>query len=391
MDFLSLRSAFLLPVILFTGLLAGCDQNPFAKGGSVGETTNGIYAGVLVDPQGEPVSSAQVTLFSPGSLTPQETIQTDSAGKFTLKSDLSKAHLQAQSLDSSLMTWLWDFNLQIDSSHGDSIQTLELLPSASLNGLILESSPDSQTQVCLTGTSYCSSLSEGAFHFSHIPAGAWSIELRNAQSSVLGSVELDASSTANQSFTPSSTGLLLDDFNDGNRAHLHRDLAGQTYWYLVTHGDFAFRDLENLDEISALMTTDSAYEGKSLSLHFSTNGDSAQVGTNLRSENQAVDLTDLVALRIRMKGDALVQIALEEGLESNDYRKTQFETSVHSEWHEFVFTPSQAQIIPEYPQAVPWDSIASSIRLFTIFIKRGTSLSIDQIRFEGIHRDVFYP
>jgi hypothetical protein len=375
---------FLSPFLMFC---LHCGSGHESAGGAVGETTNGQLSGIVYHTDGSP-ASARINLYNPATGEIIGTTESKNDGKFSLRKSSSNFHIEAIRKDSSSMSWRWN---QYEDLTSDSEYDIQLQPPVQISGTLLdpENQVDANAQICLRGTPYCTNPANQLFSFNTLPPGSYSLEARSSTSELmLGSVNALDSSVLDLTLTAGS-GFLFEDFNDADRAHLLRSSAGETYWYVMSADDFIFTNIASASVIGTAMTFDNAWEGRSLHLEYNPGTSFGQLGTYLMGDESPVDMTGLNSVKMLLRGDGIVQFAIEEGRAESGNRKAQFEVTLSEDWTEYEFIIGQEQSLLDYPQAVPFSEIQNRIRLITLFIKSGTFLSADQIRFEGVGPEIF--
>ena len=110
------------------------------------------------------------------------------------------------------------------------------------------------------------------------------------------------------------------------------------------------------------------------------------LGTHLGLDTGYYDISRLTAIRIKVRGDCKFYVALEHYKEigDNTFRKALWKAEANEDWREFVFRPGEEALRDESYQ-VHFSEIATEIGFFSIFIRSGTYLQIDDIVFEGIN------
>jgi hypothetical protein len=394
---------FLVITLSVFSFLACSDDSPGdGAGGAIGETTNGI-AGIIVTEAG-PVAGARVVVHSGIDGSRDYELEADEKGEFFLDHSVSlnstRFHLEVMSDDSADMAWIWNIPRYLD----DTTLQIELKPSAALSGDVSGSGAEAAEgkDICLSGSSYCSEIKNGNYAMAKVPAQNWTLEKRDLAQELLASVSLAAGEEniadieiiepeVNLSDEESKE-LLFEDFNDGDHAHLLRSVTGETWWYMTSLGGLYWNWPAVRDDIPGpvdFMVTEGAYEGRSLIASYTDEGGSALIGIHLREDGEPVDLSGLKEVKVWMKGDGLVQLAIEEGIAENQYRKTLFEASLSDEWQEYVFTIGEELVVEGYAQALPFSELQDKIRVLTFFVQQGSYVGIDQIRFTGIDLSVF--
>ncbi len=371
-----MRSIHFLKIII--GLLTffslqQCAQQEVA-GGSVGETTNGITA-LVQDSTGKGVM-AKIRVYTANSGLQDEFYTSEKGEFYLLNRDNIPFHFDVKESKQGLRAWIWN---QQNNQNPRIIRVSQpsQVPIKLQDSLI--------NTLCLTGSPYCSLKdTAGIFSFDSIPYGAWTLESPSFNLP-LGSIYLNPGINPLIQL-PLADGLLLDDFNDGDGVHLLHAYTGPVNWFTeATKAQLNnITDNQNLTDV---MENTEAYAGRSLHLQYTLEQDGfIFVATRFKSNNNSINLSNLQSIKLFMKGTGVGEVTLEQGLKENNYLKVAFDFTLTNSWQEFTFQPGDAS--NQYPEAVTLDSIGTEIRLFSIFLREGSEVWIDNIRFTGVNLNV---
>ena len=376
----------LLTAIFLVPLFWACSDTDSA--GATSETTNGI-AITVVNASRTPIANARVTLYSKESLSVLGTSKSDTAGiaQFdTLDSPLATNNVFVEGIageDSSLMSW----------TSFDTNQTeISLLPSASLTVRTGSAEADFaklSAAIALDSTPYSALRSGGEYTFAHVPAGLFNVV---AGDSLIATVELDTGSTADTIFRiPDVTReFVFEDFDDGDSLNNIAKVYPNYGWYFTTVGKAKFTRPDSTTGFTGALeneTSKNGTRGKFLSVRYELSDSSyVMLGTHLGLDTGYYDISHLTAIRLNVRGDCKFYVALEHYKEvgDNTFRKALWKAEASEDWHEFVFRPGEEALRSESYQ-VHFSEIATEIGFFSVFIRSGTYLQIDDIVFEGIN------
>ena len=371
----------LLTAIFLVPLFWACSDTDSA--GATSETTNGI-AITVVNASRTPIANARITLYSKESLSVLGTSKSDTAGiaQFdTLDSPLATNNVFVEGIageDSSLMSW----------TSFDTNQTeISLLPSASLTVRTGATQADYATlfdALALDSTPYSAIRSGGEYTFAHVPAGLFIVV---AGDSLIATVKLDSGTTADTLFRiPDITReFVFEDFDDGDSLNNLAKVYPNYGWYFTTVGKAKFTRPDSTTGFTGALENET--RGKYLSVRYEISDSSyVMLGTHLGLDTGYYDISRLTAIRIKVRGDCKFYVALEHYKEigDNTFRKALWKAEANEDWREFVFRPSEEALRDESYQ-VHFSEIATEIGFFSIFIRSGTYLQIDDIVFEGIN------
>ena len=371
----------LFTAIFFAPFFWACADTDSA--GATSETTNGI-AITVVNASSMPIANARVTLYSKEDLSVLGTTKSDTAGiaQFdALDSSSAVNNVFVEGIageDSSLMAW----------TPLDTHQTeISLLPSASLTVRTGATQADYATlfdALALDSTPYSAIRSGGEYTFAHVPAGLFNVV---AGDSLIATVKLDSGSTADTLFRiPDITReFVFEDFDDGDSLNNLAKVYPNYGWYFTTVGKAKFTRPDSTTGFTGALENET--RGKYLSVRYEISDSSyVMLGTHLGLDTGYYDISRLTAIRIKVRGDCKFYVALEHYKEigDNTFRKALWKAEANEGWREFVFRPGEEALRDESYQ-VHFSEIATEIGFFSIFIRSGTYLQIDDIVFEGIN------
>lgn len=371
----------LFTAIFFAPFFWACSDTDSA--GATSETTNGI-AITVVNASSMPIANARVTLYSKENLSVLGTTKSDTAGiaQFEALDSTSAANnVFVEGIageDSSLMAW----------APLDTHQTeISLLPSASLTVRTGATQADYATlfdALALGSTPYSAIRSGGEYTFAHVPAGLFNVV---AGDSLIATVKLDSGTTADTLFRiPDITReFVFEDFDDGDSLNNLAKVYPNYGWYFTTVGKAKFTRPDSTTGFTGALENET--RGKYLSVRYEISDSSyVMLGTHLGLDTGYYDISRLTAIRIKVRGDCKFYVALEHYKEigDNTFRKALWKAEANEDWREFVFRPGEEALRDESYQ-VHFSEIATEIGFFSIFIRSGTYLQIDDIVFEGIN------
>ena len=395
--------------IFGVALLVGCTEKGNDAAGATSETTNGI-AIVAFDGAHKPIPQARVTLYQRAGFTPAEspsedvniqeqsqflpshvsaleTATADDSGMVQFETELDQcqnARCYVEGIageDSSLMVWT---KLDAVDSTADEI---ELLPSVTLTvrtGAAASDSIVSRSVVMLDATPYWAKNDGSEFVFSHVPAGLYTLL---ADDQPVAAVSLDAGTSVDTlvRFQELTREYVFEDFDDGDSLNNLAKTYKNFGWYYMPHKGAVFESPDSASGFAGALVDDGA-GGKYLSLKYAVQ-DTAYVmlGTHLGLDSGYYDLSELSAVRLKVRGDCDFAVALEHyrQIENNNYNKALWMVSANDEWTDLVLHPGK-EVLDRENYQVSWGEISNEIGIFSIFIYNGTRLEIDEIVFEGI-------
>ena len=370
----------LFTAIFFAPFFWACSDTDSA--GATSETTNGI-AITVVNASSMPIANARVTLYSKEDLSVLGTTKSDTAGiaQFDALDSTSAANnVFVEGIageDSSLMAW----------TPLDTHQTeISLLPSASLTVRTGATQADYATlfdALALDSTPYSAIRSGGEYTFAHVPAGLFNVV---AGDSLIATIKLDSGTTADTLFRiPDITReFVFEDFDDGDSLNNLAKVYPNYGWYFTTVGKAKFTRPDSTTGFTGALENET--RRKYLSVRYEISDSSyVMLGTHLGLDTGYYDISRLTAIRIKVRGDCKFYVALEHYKEigDNTFRKALWKAEANEDWREFVFRPGEEALRDESYQ-VHFSEIATEIGFFSIFIRSGTYLQIDDIVFEGM-------
>ena len=241
--------------------------------------------------------------------------------------------------------------------------------------------------IALESTPYAALRNGGEYVFSHVPVGIFNIV---AEDSLLATVSLENGSTSDTLFhVPGITHeFVFEDFDDGDSLNNLAKIYPNYGWYFSTTGNVRWiRPDSSVDYKKALI--DDSTKGKILSLKFDIKDFGyVLIGTHLGRDTAYYDLSNLTAIRLKVRGDCDLGIALEHYREvgNNTYRKALWNAKASKEWTEIVLRPGK-EVLDNESLQVPWTDVSKEIGIFSIFASNGTFIELDEIVFEGIDPD----
>lgn len=403
----------LIATLFASFLFWACSDNASDTAGATSETTNGI-AFRVVDADSKPLAMARVSLYSVADMVKQDSAVADSEGVAVFAAPEEDCYLEAiAGSDSSLMAF----------EPFDTTATEVLLKPAStvvLNYSALDSSLWSGLELFLLNTPYSAKCVDGGdlgeCVFAHVPAGEFEIVKGSAvgeepigfvvltlpgDTSIVTTVPQDTA-VVDTTVQDTSDGLdtvavqdttardtlpadLFEDFDDGDSLTYYARKHFNYGWYFNVLSEASF---VRPDSGSSFVTAlDSNVErGYYLSTKFDL-GDSGMVliGSHIGEDTAYFDMSSLAEIRITLRGDGDVYVALEHYMEveENSFNKALWYVKATEEWTEFVLKPGEEIIMPEAHE-VEFNTISKEIALFSIFVSSGTFLEVDKIEFAGV-------
>lgn len=422
----------LLATLIASALVWACSDNASETAGATSETTNGI-AFRVVDAERAPLALARVSLYSKADMVKLDSAVTDSEGVAVLASPAEECFLEGiAGKDSALMAF---------EPFDTAAAEVALLPSASvvvrvgdLDSAVLEK----MRGMYLMQTPYAADFRDGTLLFAHVPAGMFSVALgdsvvaENVKVDAGGTLNLDmdvagnsaadttvaadtsavADTTAAVDTTARDTSVALDtnaldtasldtnaldttaqvarpvslfeDFDDGDSLNYFAEKHPNYGWYFNELSGAKFTRPDSLASFAAALDS-SDERGYYLSTKYDL-GDSGMVliGTHVGEDSAFYDFSTLEEIRITLRGDGDVMVALEyhEEVVENQFNKALWSVKATGEWTEFVLKPGEEIILPEAYE-VEFGSISNGIALFSIFASSGTYLEVDKIELVG--------
>ena len=367
-----------LSTIFCGSLFWACSESTPSNAGATSETTNGI-ALTVVDAAHKPVARAKLTLYSKKDISVQRSTESDSLGQAYFDTLMTDAFVEGiAGADSSMMAWV-----PLDTNKTE----IPLLPSASLTvrtGASEESFANLSNSISLDSTPYAALRNGGDYVFPHVPAGIFDVI---AGDSLLATVSIENGTAADTLFNvPGITReFVFEDFDDGDSLNNFAKEQPNYGWYFFAPDSARWIRPDSSMRLAKAIANHKA-QGKFLSLEFNLKGaDYVLLGTHLGLDTGYYDLSRLTAIRLKVRGNCEFNVALEhyKKIGENSYRKALWNAKASSEWSEIVLRPGK-EILEEKSLQVPWAEISNQIGIFSIFVRSGTTLDIDEIVFEGI-------
>ena len=372
-------------LMFFAAFFWACSESHSDSAGATSETTNGI-AFTVVDASRMPVPRARLTLYAKGSLAVLGTAEADTAGvaEFAVRTDTIANGVFVEGIageDSSLMAWT-----PFDTARTE----ISLYASANLTVRTGAAEADSAAlydALALESTPYVALRSGGEYTFAHVPAGVFNVA---ADDSLIATVELDIGATADTLFrVPGVTReFVFEDFDDGDSLNNLAKEYPNSGWLYVPAGNAKFIAPDSSTGFVGALEDDEIDGGKFLSLKFAISDSGfVMVNTRLGLDTGNYDLSRLTAIRMKVRSDCNFYVTLEhyKEVETNVHRRILWKGFADENWHEVVFRPGEETIRDDSYQ-VHFGDIAAEIGLFSVYVKGGTFLQIDDIVFEGIDR-----
>ena len=371
-----MMNRFFATMLLTVFFWACSDSNPEFTG-ATSETTNGI-AFTVVDASHSPIINARLKLYSKENISVIDSAATNSLGEAYFDTVISDGFIEGiAGSDSSLMTWA-----PLDTQQTE----ISLLPSASITvrtGATEADYAKLYETIALDATPYAAYLKNGEYTFAHVPAGLFNVV---AGDSLIASVALENGTSADTIIrVPGVTReFVFDDFDDGDSLNNIARTFPNYGWYFNTSDGGQWITPDSTMSFASAIKNDQ--QGKHLSLKFAL-GESGTVliGTHIGLDTGYYDLSKLTAVRLKVRGDCEFSVALEhyKDIGNNNFHKALWKATANENWHEIIFRPGDETLESESYQ-VRFSEIANEIGFFTIFMKNGTFLDVDEIVFEGM-------
>ena len=371
-----MMNRFFATMLLTVFFWACSDSNPEFTG-ATSETTNGI-AFTVVDASHSPIINARLKLYSKENISVIDSAATNSLGEAYFDTVISDGFIEGiAGSDSSLMTWA-----PLDTQQTE----ISLLPSASITvrtGATEADYAKLYETIALDATPYAAYLKNGEYTFAHVPAGLFNVV---AGDSLIASVSLENGTSADTIIrVPGVTReFVFEDFDDGDSLNNIARTFPNYGWYFNTSDGGQWITPDSTMSFASAIKNDQ--QGKHLSLKFAL-GESGTVliGTHIGLDTGYYDLSKLTAVRLKVRGDCEFSVALEhyKDIGNNNFHKALWKATANENWHEIIFRPGDETLESESYQ-VRFSEIANEIGFFTIFMKNGTFLDVDEIVFEGM-------
>lgn len=393
----------LFATLIASILVWACSDNASDTAGATSETTNGI-AFRVVDADSRPLAMARVSLYSAADMVKLDSAVADSEGVAVLAAPDEDCYLEGiAGEDSSLMAFA-----PFDTMAAE----VSLLPSATVvlrygkldtamwNGLDLVLLNTPYSAKCLEGENF------GECVLAHVPGGKF--EAGKADAYVLGEIRVEAGETYEIIAPADTTALdtatvdtttrdtsavdtvtvpanLFEDFDDGDSVTYYARKHANYGWYFNEIAGASFARPASGDAFGTALDS-SAERGYYLSTKFDL-GDSGMVliGSHIGEDNAYYDFSSLEEIRITLRGDGDVSVALEhyKEIEGNHFNKALWNVKATGEWTEFTLKPGEEFIWPEAYE-VEFSAVSKEIALFSIFASSGTFLEVDKVEFVGV-------
>lgn len=213
-------------------LLVACSDDKSAGGGGI-EIPNGIEMAV-VDSLGKPAVGVRVrvlagddwaSLVASGASPVLDSTTTDAQGKAVIPSRDGNFWVEARSASGSAR-----------AASGDILSHLMLAAPASLNGRIPTTSPR-PVRMRLAGTDLVAAVdASGSFTFHDVIRGGYALVAEGAKAGAgplpAGSARVGYDGSAKLDVRIDTSGILLDDFSDGDVAWGLGDVFGPAWWWM---------------------------------------------------------------------------------------------------------------------------------------------------------------
>ncbi|MEN9354868.1 MAG: Carboxypeptidase regulatory-like domain [Fibrobacterota bacterium] len=393
-------------------LLAACGDTRSV--GGTGSETTALGARVLqID--GSPAPGVKVKLIDleqwgrrtvSDSSAAVDSVATDSSGQFRFEG-MPPGEYALEILDRDAA--IHQGNLAIPFTGGASpLPDLRMQRVARLSGTV-RCAGSRPVRVLLAGTGISAKVdSVGAFSFPAIPPGDYDIlvALSDAQGfswQRAGRVEVAPGQTlAGLDLNVDSRRVLIDDFDDGDRFSLLRQLLRGGWWYY--HDDSAYGGTSRLEPVTAeknlgLATTDSsAWAGRSLHAQFRIGSTGttqfALIGVEvaprraLQTAKGWVDLGSMDSLVFMAKGSGRVRIQFTtRRMQELTGGTVQFEASfAPTDTWTRVAIPRNAILLPSNPKvaSLAWSEAAPQVGTIQFLVNKDTELWLDDLTLVGV-------
>ena len=302
--------------LLCLSLFLGCSESNTA--GATSETTNGI-AFKVVDSLNKPFACAQMKVYSKDAFSVIDSALSDSNGRVSFNDKLGICTDQGcfvEALageDSAFMSWS-----PVDFAD-TSVQKIALLPSASLivrTGVSAQEIEGLLENVQLESTPYFANRFGSEYVFAHVPAGSFTIV---AGDSTVAEVALAPNESAD-TLVPvpgKSVEYVFEDFDDGDSLNNLAKTYPNYGWYFNAVGKANFAIPDSAESFSSVLKEDKDH-GKYLAVKFAIDTGFVLLGTHLGLDTGFFDLSNLTAIRLTVRGDCELNIALENLVEKID-------------------------------------------------------------------------
>jgi hypothetical protein len=352
---------------LFTAaLICGCTHEP--SSGASTETTNGLM-GFVTDENGKPATRALVSVWDSRGLQRQGTTYTDSTGHWRIDGLTGIVGVEVRTADGNLGFWQGGHRWK---------STLDTLSEMRLRKMV-DLALAGQKLTRLAGTPY--TTADGLLR--SIPAGSYTVLSDTSPTSFpVGSVS--CGKTATDTFaTVSDSGLLVDDFDDGDSTWIYGSVLGRSSKWIALQGSAGASlsaPLSDQAMAAPAMSTTGAFRGRSLHLKYTANDSTDFVAVAI-DFGQRLDFSNFRSVRLRARGNGQFRVGLDGGIaEVGDFR-AEWRGAPDSTWKLYKFDrPSGSAGTRKYG-------------VFQIVISSygGTDLWIDDIRIDGLEPAAVLP
>ncbi len=407
----SRRLVFIFLVTVTLNFIDCSKISPIAGGTS--ETTNGDLQASLTHSNGTPAARVKVLLIddtkwlvniADGKPVTLDSAVTDDSGHFSINIPFAKrCNLQIDGQAEGLL--LREANTLIDIHQIMSNRKFKLAAFASLAGSITLDSGVAQ-ELQIAGTTYKTKVnSNGAYAFSHIAAGTFSLIAQvNLHNIVIPSLTQSlniAAGNKNDSVNlhASISNIPIDDFEQGWKQTTFGRIIGNGLWYSVTdikeNGNSSIR-IENISDSEA-------YSGSSLRAEYILGNKIASpwsiMGFNIGNalQGDVYDFTDVRALSFWAKGKGIINVKFLSKTISRLFQdSTQFyyPLSLPTQWTHFTIPVDSLRLpknaLPELKNYT-WKQVASEMQTLDFTAEKPESkagdtvvLWLDNIYFEGL-------
>lgn len=376
-----MKILFVIGLLLSMEILLACGREKHA--GSTTEATNGLSL-VIRGNDGKPSAGARATTFESSTLLKRQSVTTDKFGVANFEKDSVPLHLEVLNPDSSSMVWM-----ALPSS--DTL-TMTLVSSAALTitADTTDSASSSESSVLkLEGTPYEAKRVNGIYRFPHLPSGSY---LLCYQKMPVAAVNLEAGRDLDTvvNVGQSVSSVMLDDFEDQDHYHLLAQQNGSQGWYFVGKDQTAWILPTGRNDYNQAIEATEQRSSRSLHLQFNIQQDSnfLLMGTYLGADLSHYNLSAMKSIHMRVRGNARFEVALEQPNELSEgiLRKSVWRDSAEMQWQERIFYPQDVLLDSAWGQ-IPFAESADSLALFSIFLRSGTDLWIDDTWFEGVEAE----
>lgn len=367
--------SILLAGMFLAATITGCADERSA--GASTETTNG-FSGQALDSDGAPAVGARVRIWDPQGdlLLGQATSGPD--GRWRVPGiDAHLVGIEVTTADNLEGVWRGGHMIQKDTTN------LLVVRTGAFSSLRMVNQNFSR----LAGTPW--RTTDGLFR--SLPPGSFTVLAdTSSRSFPVGSVRV-APATSDSMVAVRDSGLLMDDFDDGDSTWTYGPVRGNVVrWFTqVSPGATLRKPLYAESTATPGMVDTGAYRGRSLRIQYwvPDTGSYAQTGIYFRGP---LDLSVLRSIRIKAKGNGILRMGL-NGYGASGTR-VQWQLALDSTWKEYVLRPgSEMAPGPSDPPRTNFQDIAPAAYTFIIQAYRGSEFWVDDIRFDGITPEMVIP